>query len=148
MPLTPQVVDQLSESAAKLMDLWMNTKLVFLKAFGEGEIAREHEAAYMQLKSEVSRIFRTMAAELPKGMAFDGEKMIDMLKNAMTMEHLHTLPPGERQALLANWHRIYIKLSRTCGALGVMKSGYFPHLHRDRMKSAVVARNTRPAAKG
>jgi hypothetical protein len=135
MALTPKDVDELYESNKKLLELWMRTKLVFLKAFGDEEMTREHENTYLQLKSEVSRIFRAIADKLPPGLKFDGDKMMEMLKNAMTMEHLHQQPPGERQNIYRLWHQIYIKLTRTLGALEVMKSGYYPHLHRGRLKT-------------
>ena len=34
MPLTPPDVEELHEQIKKLLELWMRTKLVFLKAFG------------------------------------------------------------------------------------------------------------------
>jgi hypothetical protein len=140
MPLVPEEVDQLHDSIKKLLELWMRTKLAFQKAFGEGKITQEHENAYLQLKSEISRIYRGIGEKLPKGLLFDGDKMMEMLKNAMTMEHLQHQSPAERQIIFANWHRIYIKLTRTLGALEVMKSGYYPHLHRERLKSPAGAK--------
>ncbi len=134
MPLTPPDVEQLHESIKKLLELWMRTKLVFQKAFGEGPLGPEHEAGYMQLKSEISRIYRGVAAQLPKGLQFDGDRMMEMLKNAMTMEHLSNQPLQERQNYFSSWHGIYIKLTRTLGSLEVMRSGYYPHLHRERLK--------------
>jgi hypothetical protein len=142
MALTPLVVDELSEQNKKLLELWMKIKLVFLKAFAEGEITREQEGQYLQLKSEISRIYRVVSEKLPVGLKYDGDKMMDMLKNAMTMEHLQQLPAGERQTLNRLWHQIYIKLTRTLGALDVMKSGYYPHLHRARFKSSQATAKT------
>ena len=145
MALTPQDVQHLHESVKKLLELWMNTKLVFLKAFSEAEISREHETAFLQLKSEVSRTYRSVANNLPKGLMFDGDKLMEILKNAMTMEHLGRMPVQDRQSYLASWHRIYIMMMRTLGALEVMNSGYFPHMHRDRIKSAKSAGKAKPA---
>lgn len=135
MPLTPPEVDDLHEQIKKLLELWMRTKLVLLKAFGEDEITREQEAAYLQLKSEIARINRAISSKLPTGLLFDGDKMTEMLKNAMTMEHLQNQPPAERQNYYQTWHRVFIRLTRTLGALDLMKSGYYPHLHRDLMKA-------------
>jgi hypothetical protein len=132
MPLTPIDVDELHDAAKKLLEMWMRIKLVFLKAFGEEEISRDHESAYMQLKSEISRIYRAISEKLPKGLQFEGEKMMELLKNAMTMEHLHNQPPKERQSIYSIWHMVYLRLTRSLGALEVMQSGYYPHLHRSR----------------
>lgn len=143
MALTPLTVDELHEQAKKLLELWMKIKLVFLKAFAEGAITREQEANYLQLKSEISRIYRTVSEKITPGLKFDGEKMMEMLKNAMTMEHISQLPPAERQSINRLWHAIYIKLTRTLGALEVMKSGYYPNLHRARLKSHQAAKATK-----
>lgn len=135
MALTPQDVDDLQENIKTLLELWMKIKLVFVKAFGEGEITREHEAGFLQLKSEVSRIYRVVSDKLPPGLKFDGDKAMEILKNAMSMEHLQKLPAGERQNVYKGWHNIYIRLTRTLGALETMKLGYFPHLHRSKLQS-------------
>jgi hypothetical protein len=139
MALTPEVVDDLHENSKKMLELWMKIKLVLIKAFGEGEIAREHETAFLQLKSDVSRIYRLISDKLPPGLKFDGDKAMEMLKNAMTMEHLHQLPAGERQNIYKVWHAVYIRLTRTLGALETMKLGYYPHLHRARLQSRHAA---------
>lgn len=139
MALTPTDVDELHEQVKKLLEAWMKIKLVFAKAFAEGEITREHEAGYLQLKSDISRIYRVIADKLPPGLRFDGDKALEMLKNAMTMDHLHQLPQAERQNLYKTWHVIYMRLTRTLGALETMKMGYFPHLHRSKLQSRSAA---------
>lgn len=135
MALTPTDVDELYDNAKKLLEFWMKIKLVFNAAFSDGEITREHEAGYLQLKSEISRIYRIIADKLPVGLKFDGEKALEMLKTAMSMEHLQKLIPAERQNQFKTWHLVYIRLTRTLGALEIMKQGYFPHLHRQRLPS-------------
>ncbi len=130
MALSPTEVEVLYGESKKLLELWMRTKLAFLKAFGGGEISKEQENDYLQLKSEISRMYRAMGERLPKGLHFDGDKMMEMLKNAMTMEHLKRQPPSERRTFYGTWHRVYIKLTRTLGALEVMGEGYYPHMHR------------------
>lgn len=144
MPLSPPEVEDLDENAKRLLELWMNVKLAFNTAFSNKEISREHEAAYLNLKSDISRIYRVMSEKLPKGLLFDGEKMIEMLKNAMTMETLRNFPVAERQNCYKIWHNVYIRLTRTLGALDVMKAGYYPHLHRDQLKTKVVEQKKRP----
>ena len=131
MALTPKDVDELHEEAEKLLKLWMNAKLAFVKAFTtSGSITADQESTYLQIKSEISRLYRTMSEKLPTGLLFDGDKMLEMLKNAMTMEHLQRAPAPDRQNYYGIWRRVYIKLTRTLGALEVMQQGYFPHLHR------------------
>lgn len=143
MALTPQDVDQLNENVKKLLELWMRTKLVITRAFGNEKVTREHEAAFLQLKSEISRIYRGVSGKLPSGMKFEGEKMIELLKNAMTLEHLSNQPPTEKQAIFQRWHTVYIRMTRTFGALEVMKAGYYPAVHRGRLKSTTETKSSK-----
>jgi hypothetical protein len=140
MALSPKDVEELSESIKKLVESWMRIKLVFIKAFGNYALTREQENAYLQLKSDLSRIFRGVTTRLPSGLQFEGEKMIEMLKNAITMEHLRSQPPEEKQAFFRTWHQVYIRLVRTQGALGVIKAGYYPQLHRARLTTKTSAK--------
>jgi hypothetical protein len=130
MALTPKDVEELTESMKKLLELWMRTKLVLLKAFGSEPITREHESAFLQLKSDVSRIYRAASNRLSSGLQFEGDKMLEMLKNAMTMGHLQKLSAAEKQNIYVLWHLLYIRMTRTLGALETMKAGYYPHMHR------------------
>jgi hypothetical protein len=143
MALTPKDVEELHESSKKLLGLWMQIKLVFLKSFGSGELTPGHEHAYLQLKSDISRINRAVSERLTAGLKFDSEKLMEMLKNAITMEHLRNQPSNEKQNIYAMWHRIYIKLTRTLGALEIMQAGYYPHVHRARLKSMASSTKVR-----
>jgi hypothetical protein len=136
MALTPQVVQDLTEQAKKLLDLWMRTRLVFIKSFGNQPVTDDQEKAYLELKSEIQRLFRSMSENLTPGLKFDGDKMIETLKNAISMEQLRQNTAPERQKYFATWHAIYIKLTRTLGALETINAGYFPSDHRAMLQSA------------
>ena len=140
MALTPNDVNELVESVKKLGDMWMRIKLVFIRAFGTAPITREQEGAYLQIKSDLSRTYRAVVSRLPKGLHFDGDKMMEMLKSAITMEHLRDQSPQEKQIFYRTWHQIYIKLSRTAGALEVIQSGYYPQVHRARLAKQTAAK--------
>lgn len=143
MALTPLDVDQLTDSVKKLLELWMRTKLVITRAFSTEAITRDHETAFLQLKSDISRIYRGASSRLPSGLKFEGDKMIELLKNAMTMEHLSNQPPIEKQAIFQRWYTVYIRMTRTFGALEVMKAGYYPAVHRGRLKSATETKSSK-----
>ncbi len=140
MALSPIEVENIYDATRKLLELWMRIKLILQKSFSEGAPTSEQENTYLQIKSEISRIYRGIAEKIPRGLQIDGDKMMEMLKNAMTMEHLGNQPLTERQIYYSTWHRVYLKLTRTLGALEVMKSGYYPHLHRDRLREPAPAR--------
>lgn len=135
MALNPTVVATLNEQVKKLLDLWMRARLVFIKSFGNQPIGDDQENAYLELKSEIQRLYRASSEELTPGLKFDGDKMIETLKNAISMAQLRQQNVQERQKYFAIWHQIYIKLTRTLGALEVINAGYFPHEHRAMLKS-------------
>lgn len=134
MALTPSVVDDLHETIKQILEIWMRIKLVFLKAFGDAEISADQEKAFLNFKAEISRNYKKISDDLPKGLNFDGDKMLDAMKNVLSIQHLRDYSPKDRQVLLQTWHAVYIRITRTLGALEVMQSGYYPHLHRDRFR--------------
>jgi hypothetical protein len=135
MALTPLVVTELAEQAKNLLELWMKIRMVFVRAFGTQEITKEQEDEYLNLKGEVQSLYRAMSNQLTLGLKFDGDKMAEILKNATSMDLLRQQTAPERQKLFAIWHQIYVKLTRTLGALEIMNAGYFPHEHRALMAS-------------
>jgi hypothetical protein len=135
MALTPHTVAELNENVKKLLDLWMRTRLVFIKAFGNQPIDDAQENAYLELKSEIQRLYRTISENITSGLMFDGDKMIETMKNAISMDQLRQQAAKERQSYLATWHQIYIRLTRTLGALEVINAGYYPHEHRSMLQS-------------
>jgi hypothetical protein len=124
---------ELQQAVRAMLENWMRIKLAFQKAFSQGPILKEHEDAFLKLKSELSRANRQISERLPTNLGFDGPQMVDMMKNATTMQSLHALPPQVRRDILAQWHRIYILLNRSLGALEVVGEGYHPALHRGKL---------------
>lgn len=112
----------------------MRIKLAIQKAFSKGEITREQEHAFLQLKSDLSRLHRSVGERLPKDLQFEGSVMVEMLKNAISMQHLQNQPVTEKRNLFSLWHKVYVRLSRTYGALEVIHEGYYPSLHRDKLR--------------
>lgn len=142
MALNPVEVNQLYGSVKSLLEIWLRIKLALQKAFAKGELTREQENAFLQLKSELSRNYRPVADKLPKDLQFDGEQMMEMMKNAISMQHLQNLAVNDKRNMFTAWHKIYVKMTRTYGALEVIDQGYYPSIHRDLLKT------TKPVAKG
>lgn len=139
MALNPKEVEELHHLVKSLLETWMNIKLVIQKAFGKNPITKEHESAFLNLKSNLSRTYRLISDRLPKDLQFEGDQMIEMMKNATTMEHLHALPLSEKRNVFSKWHEIYVLMTRTFGALEVINEGYYPRLHRDLLKPKQAA---------
>lgn len=134
MALTEQKEVLETQHAVKtVLENWMRIKLALQKAFSQGPIVKEHEDAFLKLKSDLSRVNRQLSDKLPSNLGFDSALMMDMMKNATTMQNLHSLPPQERRGMLDQWHKIYILLNRSLGALEVVGEGYYPSLHRSKL---------------
>lgn len=134
MPLNDQKEVLETQHAVKaVLENWMRIKLAFQKAFSQGPITKDHETAFLKLKSELSRANRQLSERLPTNLGYDSAQMMDLMKNATTLQSLHSLPPQERRNVLAQWHRIYIQLNRSLGALEVVGEGYYPSLHRGKL---------------
>jgi hypothetical protein len=130
MALNPQVVMELAEQAKNMLELWMKIRMVFVRAFGTQDITKEQEDEYLNLKGEIQSLHRAMSNQLTLGLQFDGDKMTETLKSATSMDFLRQQTAQERQKFFATWHQVYVKLTRTMGALEIMNAGYFPHEHR------------------
>lgn len=134
MAFTPPEVAELHQTVKNILEIWMRIKLAIQKAFSKGEITREQEHAFLQLKSDLSRLHRSVGERLPKDLQFEGGVMVEMLKNAISMQHLQNQPVTEKRNLFSLWHKVYVRLSRTYGALEVINEGYYPSLHRDKLR--------------
>ena len=137
------------QTTKQLVEIWMRIKLAIQKAFGKGEITKEQEQAFLQLKSDLSRHYRSVGERLPKDLLFDGDQMMEMLKNAISMQHLQNQPVAEKRNVFSLWHKVYVKMTRTFGALEVVNDGYYPSLHRDLLRDpAKRAAKSAPPKKG
>ncbi len=134
MALNPDDVGELNKLMRSQLEVWMHIKLAIQKAFGKTPITRDHENAFLKLKSDLSRLYRVVSEKVPKELQFEGDDMIDLMKGVTTMAYLNALPLTEKQNILNKWHRIYVLMSRTFGSLEVMSDGYYPRLHRALLK--------------
>lgn len=130
MAFTPKEVAELHAGQKKLLEVWMKIKLAIQMAFSQSQVTPQHENAFLALKSDLSRLHRTVAGHLPKDLQFSGDEMMELMKNATTMQHLHGLPLREKRETFGTWHKIYMLMSRSFGALEVINEGYYPRLHR------------------
>jgi hypothetical protein len=135
MALQAKEISDLYGSLKTLLEIWMRIKLAIQRAFtGEAPTA-DQEQAFLKLKSELSRLYRTVGEKLPPDLKFEGEAMIEMMKNATSMKNLQAVPVAEKRNMFSKWHRFYVLMTRSFGAMEVMNEGYHPRLHRERLKT-------------
>lgn len=110
------------------LEYWLSFRKFMLKSFTDVELLTEDEANYLEVKSCIARNLRAMGERLKEIGNFDfGEKtMRELLTKCVSVTHLRALPVSDKRALQKEWHGVFIRLSRTVGALKFMSEGYVP----------------------
>jgi len=128
--VAPNKVDVANETALResqqLLQLWLQTKGYLAKAFIDSPVTPEEEKGFLETKSAVSQYTRTVSQKLPPDVKIGGEKMQDLLRQAISISHLRGLPKADKQNLIANWHAAFIQLARAVGCLQFVVQGYLP----------------------
>ena len=60
MALSSEDIATLHSSTKTILEIWMRLKLAIQTAFRKVEITKEHENAFLQLKSDLSRKYRSV----------------------------------------------------------------------------------------
>ena len=63
---------------------------------------------------------------MPADAGFGADKMIDLLRQSISISHLRGLPRPDRTAIMAQWHSVFIYLCRSVGALKFIAEGWQP----------------------
>ncbi len=128
--MAPSKMDVANEAALResqqLLNLWLQTKGFLAKAFTESPVAHEEEKAFLETKSAVSQYTRTVSQKLPPDVKIGGEKMQELLRQAISIAHLRGLPKADKQTLIANWHAAFVQLARAVGCLQFITEGFQP----------------------
>jgi hypothetical protein len=110
--------------AQNLIQLWLRTKAYFIKANNEDPISRDEEQAFLETKSDISRLQRILGSKVPADIGFGADKMQDLLRQSISIGHLRNLPKADRTQLMQAWHQVFIYLSRAAGAMQFLVEGY------------------------
>lgn len=144
----PSPLEVTLSEAQVLVNLWLKTRAFFAKSNTEDPIGREEEQAFLESKSEISRCQRALSAKIPPDAVFPGDKMVDLLRQSISIGHLRALPKADRQTLMANWHAVFVQLCRSVGALQFMVEGYIPPERAKKTSSGNISELKRAAATG
>lgn len=118
--------EQALQESQQLLNMWLQTKGYIAKAFTDTPVPQEEEKAFLQVKSSVSQYTRHVSQKLPPDVKIGGERMQELLRQAISIGHLRALPKADKQALVSNWHAAFINLARAVGCLQFMSEGYLP----------------------
>lgn len=128
--MAPSKTDLANEAALQesqqLLNLWLQTKGFLAKAFTDTPVGPAEEKAFLETKSAVSQYTRLVSEKLPPGVTIGGERMQELMRQAISISHLRGLPKADKQVLVANWHAAFINLARAVGCLQFIVEGYQP----------------------
>jgi hypothetical protein len=125
-PKPPTPEETALAEAENLLGLWLRTRQFFAKANTEDPITREEEQQFLEMKSEVTKVQRTVAPKIPADAGFGSEKMIELLRQSISIGHLRGLPRADRMGIMAQWHSVFIYMCRAVGALKFIAEGWQP----------------------
>ena len=110
-----------------VLEKWVALKTYLLKGFETGEIAIDDESHFLEIKSEVTRGIRSLSERLGETKLDYGDKIVrELLGKCVSVTHVQGLPIADKRSLLKEWHRAFILMSRTSGALAFLGEGYVP----------------------
>ena len=115
-----------SDIAKNLLQIWIALKKFFLKANSNEPLTKDDERQFLEMKSEVAKIQRTLGQKLKDALYFGGDKLQNLLRQAISVSHLRNLPVTDKRILYKEWHVIFILVTRVVGALEFIQSGYIP----------------------
>lgn len=128
--MPPSKADAANETALQesqqLLNLWLQTKGFLAKAFTDTPVSQEEEKSFLQTKSSVSQYTRLVSQKLPSDVKIGGERMQELLRQAISIGHLRGLPKADKQTLITNWHASFVALARAVGCLQLINQGYRP----------------------
>lgn len=114
------------QQSQQLLNMWLQTKGFLAKAFTDTPVTPEEEKAFLQTKSGVSQLTRTVSQKLPSDVKIGGERMQELMRQAISIGHLRGLPKADKQTIIANWHAAFVDLARAVGCLQFVSEGYIP----------------------
>ncbi|MGB9692047.1 MAG: hypothetical protein ACPL7D_07750 [Candidatus Sumerlaeaceae bacterium] len=120
------------KDAQALLEIWLRIKAYFVKAASDEPITPEDERTFLDLKSEVQRLQRLLRGKMVAGLTFGEQRMADLLRQSISIQHLRELPKMDRQLLVNSWHYVFIHLAKAVGALQFIAEGYRPSTAKEK----------------
>ncbi len=123
-----QAIDENLTLVQNTLELWLSFKRFMLVGYSETEVSAADETDFLEVKSSVSKNLRALSERIRAVGNIDyGEKTIrELLTKCVSVSHLRNIPKSDQKAIRKDWHSVFIRLSRTVGALKFLSEGYQP----------------------
>jgi len=106
--------DRLKELQA-MHKIWLQIRNLLMKANAHLPISGEDEKNFLGLTSDASKIQRILHNKIGERVNFGSDRMVELLRKAVSLNQLRQLPEGDRRDIISTWHFIYVLLTRTLG---------------------------------
>ncbi len=123
-----QVIAGNLEGFKNLLKLWVSFRKYFQRSFTSEPISRQEEQDFLELKSTLAKNHRALAQRSNGLFYHGGDKILEILRQSISVGHLRALPIGDKRTLYTNWHTVFVYLSRTVGAYRFLAEGFVPLL--------------------
>ncbi len=143
-----QVIAANLEGFKNLLQLWVSFRKYFQRSFTSEPISRQEEQDFLELKSTLAKNHRALAQRSNELFYYGGEKILEILRQSISVGHLRALPMGDKRALYTNWHTVFVYLSRTVGAYRFLAEGFVPLVREKKGGVTSVAKIKAMAATG
>jgi hypothetical protein len=125
--IKPEKAKVILNDLKMLYDLWNTIKGYLLMAFTNEPISPDTEGNFLDVKSHTSKYLRVVAEKIDAHQfRYDPEKISLLLRQAISVTHLRSLPIADRKTLFELWHEVYVHLSQVLGAFLFIMEGYQP----------------------
>ena len=125
--IKPEKAKVILNDLKMLYDLWNTIKGYLLMAFTNEPISPDVEGIFLDVKSHTSKYLRVVAEKIDAHQfRYDPEKISLLLRQAISVTHLRSLPMADRKTLFELWHEVYVHLSQVLGAFLFIMEGYQP----------------------
>jgi hypothetical protein len=119
--------EALLHDASQMLEFWEEMRDLAGKAMETDEaIESADEQRFLELKSSISKLQRGLSQETPRDLAFDEKKVAELLKNAISLQHLRGMQGNDRSAFRNDSHNIWLQLVRLEGGLEFLAAGWKP----------------------
>ena len=143
-----QVIAANLEGFKKLLQLWVSFRKYFQRSFTSEPISRQEEQDFLELKSTLAKGHRALAQRSNELFNYGGDKILEILRQSISVGHLRALPVGDKRTLYTNWHTVFVYLSRTVGAYRFLAEGFVPLIREKKGGATSVAKIKAMAARG
>lgn len=119
---TPEEI-RLAE-AKQLAENWVLVRQFMQFAASNQEVTQEHEQNFLRVRTEVSKLQRSLSQKLPPGIALKSKEMSELLKRIYSLSDIRNQPDTDRAILFETWHKVRISVIDVVGAMEYIAQGY------------------------